>query len=161
MAASQSVSLRVPQRLLEHIDTIAVERFPTRKNGEPNRSRVILDFIEKGIDTMSDNIAPQRQTNPDNIEELIRQQVQFQLQIQQMVRQQLEQYNPSFPAITELQLEVAEIKRILKALVTVDSPNTVSDNSSTTSDARSRPEQPTTASTHTQPQSATQRQSDS
>ncbi len=102
---------------------------------------------------MSDNIAPQRQTNPDNIEELIRQQVQFQLQIQQMVRQQLEQYSPSFPAITELQLEVAEIKRILEAMATVDNPRTLSDDC-TTSGNRSHP-------ASTQPRSATQRQSDS
>ena len=137
MAASQSVSLRIPQELLEQLDAIATEKYPLRKGDTPNRSRMILDFIQKGVESniFHDNTSDERLTAPrtmsrtvsnnsftmsdSDIEELIKQQVaqqvQIQVQIQQQVRQQLEQtYSSSLdPAleIAELRREVAEVKK--------------------------------------------------
>lgn len=45
MAESKVISVRVPLELLEAIDKLATERYPTRR-GEPNRSQVLLDALE-------------------------------------------------------------------------------------------------------------------
>jgi metal-responsive CopG/Arc/MetJ family transcriptional regulator len=45
MAESKVISVRVPLELLEAIDKLATERYPSRR-GEPNRSQVLLDALE-------------------------------------------------------------------------------------------------------------------
>ena len=45
MAESKVISVRVTLELLEAIDKLATERYPTRR-GEPNRSQVLLDALE-------------------------------------------------------------------------------------------------------------------
>lgn len=46
MAESKVVSIRIPQDLLEGIDRLAAERYPSRRpGGDPNRSQLILDAL--------------------------------------------------------------------------------------------------------------------
>lgn len=45
MAESKVISVRVTLELLEAIDKLATERYPSRR-GEPNRSQVLLDALE-------------------------------------------------------------------------------------------------------------------
>ena len=119
--------------MLEQLDAIAAQKYPARKEGQsPNRSQMILDCIQVGLDNLStvhDSLPPQRQTtaaqpvhdtvslspvslSDNGIEELIKQhvaqQVQIQVQVQQEVQRQLGQASPE---IAELRQEVAEIKK--------------------------------------------------
>ncbi len=55
MAESKVVSIRIPQELLSAIDRLAAVRYPSRRGGEPNRSQLILDLIESGIQTATDD----------------------------------------------------------------------------------------------------------
>lgn len=55
MAESKVVSIRIPQDLLDAIDRLAAVRYPSRRGKEPNRSQVILGFIEQGIQTTDDD----------------------------------------------------------------------------------------------------------
>jgi metal-responsive CopG/Arc/MetJ family transcriptional regulator len=62
MAESKVVSIRIPQELLDAIDRLAAVRYPSRRGGEPNRSQLILDLIESGIQTASDDTVDNRIT---------------------------------------------------------------------------------------------------
>ncbi|HEY9783674.1 MAG TPA: ribbon-helix-helix domain-containing protein [Leptolyngbyaceae cyanobacterium] len=55
MAESKVISVRVPLELLEAIDKLATERYPTRR-GEPNRSQVLLDALEAYFRPSVDNV---------------------------------------------------------------------------------------------------------
>ncbi len=184
MPESKPISVRIPQNLLEQVDAIALLHYPPRKRGAaPNRSQMILDFITQGVEqtrhTAYDNgekskgqdvtydSSDSRQTTYDSTDNRQLISVYDRVIIEEVVQQQLSQLGIAneiallHQEITELKNLVADRPEQSQPLVTVDSPNTVSDNSSTISDDRERPErqdQPTTAST--QPQSATQRQSD-
>ena len=69
MAESKVVSLRIPQDLLDAIDRLAAIRYPSRRGGEPNRSQLILDFIELGIQTAAADNVNSRRTVSDNVRE--------------------------------------------------------------------------------------------
>lgn len=62
MAESKVVSIRIPQDLLDAIDRLAAVRYPSRRGKEPNRSQVILDFIEQSIQTTDDDTVNNRIT---------------------------------------------------------------------------------------------------
>ena len=62
MAESKVVSLRIPQDLLSAIDRLAQIKYPSRRGGEPNRSQLILDFIESGIQNTGDDTVINRHT---------------------------------------------------------------------------------------------------
>ena len=62
MAESKVVSLRIPQDLLSAIDRLAQIKYPSRRGGEPNRSQLILDFIESGIQKTADDTVINRHT---------------------------------------------------------------------------------------------------
>ncbi len=49
------ISVRVTLELLEAIDKLATERYPTRR-GEPNRSQVLLDALEAYFRPSVDNV---------------------------------------------------------------------------------------------------------
>lgn len=53
MANSKAISIRIPDELLEKIDSLAEEKYKSHK-GTPNRSLVILDAIVNYFDTLSD-----------------------------------------------------------------------------------------------------------
>jgi metal-responsive CopG/Arc/MetJ family transcriptional regulator len=55
MAESKVISVRVTLELLEAIDKLATERYPTRR-GEPNRSQVLLDALEAYFRPSVDNV---------------------------------------------------------------------------------------------------------
>jgi metal-responsive CopG/Arc/MetJ family transcriptional regulator len=55
MAESKVVSIRIPQELLDAVDRLAAVRHPSRRGGEPNRSQLILDLLEQGIQTADDD----------------------------------------------------------------------------------------------------------
>jgi metal-responsive CopG/Arc/MetJ family transcriptional regulator len=57
MANSKAISIRVPDELLEKIDTLAEEKYKSHK-GTPNRSLVVLDAIVAYFDTLSDTNDP-------------------------------------------------------------------------------------------------------
>jgi metal-responsive CopG/Arc/MetJ family transcriptional regulator len=67
MAESKVVSIRIPQELLSAIDRLAAVRYPSRRGGEPNRSQLILDLIESGIQTASDDTVGNRITVPSEV----------------------------------------------------------------------------------------------
>lgn len=52
---SELISVRIPAQLLDKIDRIAREQYPSRTGKKPNRSQVILDALEKmnGSDKLS------------------------------------------------------------------------------------------------------------
>lgn len=60
MAESRVISLRVPQNLLNCIDKLAADRYPSRRpDQEPNRSQLILDALENyaySVNNVSDII---------------------------------------------------------------------------------------------------------
>ena len=62
MVESKVVSLRIPQDLLDAVDHLAAIRYPSRRGKEPNRSQLILDFIELGIQTATDDTVSIRHT---------------------------------------------------------------------------------------------------
>ncbi len=55
MAESKVISVRVTLELLEAIDKLATERYPSRR-GEPNRSQVLLDALEAYFRPSVDNV---------------------------------------------------------------------------------------------------------
>ncbi len=55
MAESKVISVRVSLELLEAIDKLAIERYPSRR-GEPNRSQVLLDALEAYFRPSVDNV---------------------------------------------------------------------------------------------------------
>lgn len=58
MAESKVVSIRVPQDLLEAIDQLAAERYPSRRTGsDPNRSQLILDALEAYVKHPDDTVS--------------------------------------------------------------------------------------------------------
>lgn len=62
MVESKVVAIRIPQDLLSAIDQLAAVRYPSRRRGEPNRSQLILDLIESGIQTATDDSVDNRIT---------------------------------------------------------------------------------------------------
>ncbi len=62
-----TVSIRIPQELLSAIDRLAAVRYPSRRGGEPNRSQLILDLIESGIQTATDDSVDNRITVPREV----------------------------------------------------------------------------------------------
>ena len=65
MTASVSVSIRIPQDLLAQLDMIA----PIKKNGTPNRSRMILEFVQRGLDFISRGMTWSDSSQTDSLEE--------------------------------------------------------------------------------------------
>ncbi len=68
MAESKVVSLRIPQDLLDAVDRLATIRYPSRRGKEPNRSQLILDFIESGIQNADDTVNNRHTVSDDAIE---------------------------------------------------------------------------------------------
>lgn len=132
MSVSKSISIRVPQELLDQLDAIAAQKYPSRKEGKgPNRSQMILDCIQVGLDnlgTVHDILPRKRQTKNTNtvndtissfavslsdsdIKELLRVQTEA-LQVQTETRQLLANAVESTRGeLTEMRQEVADIKK--------------------------------------------------
>lgn len=65
MAESKVVSIRIPQDLLDAIDRLAAQAYPSRRpSGEANRSQLILDFISSGIQHANEHTVNNRHTVP-------------------------------------------------------------------------------------------------
>ena len=57
MAESKVVSIRIPQDLLDAIDRLAAQAYPSRRSGgEPNRSQVILDALAAYVKPFDDTV---------------------------------------------------------------------------------------------------------
>lgn len=55
MTENKTISLRIPENILNSIDNLAKKQYPNRSGSGFNRTQVILDAVESYLENSSDN----------------------------------------------------------------------------------------------------------